>query len=481
MFRNNGLTTSRLWFDQIIPVIFTCHFTGGDPFDNAQYEDDYGVIQAERERVTNRLNGIAEHLFAAQQRVCLFVILVIGRRFRLLRWDRAGIIATAPIDYVDNPSDFHHCLWRLSILDDTVLGFDPSATRIYPDDADHLRMDLAAMKSAPDVDHQERIPDPCEPGSPISFEYQRSLFRSTLSSDWPRYRLQVTDRDTTRDFLVGKPIFRASATAGRGTRGYVALDCKTRRFVWLKDTWRAAYAISSREGDALLRLNEAGVENVPTLVCHGDVWDQATVTTEWWERKHAPSGQSRCPWSAASLRLSSPTSVGSTLTRKRKREEGAADDVIPSQRSRRRARNLIADSNSSIKYHRHYRIVAEEVALPLRCFRNGQQLASIVLHVIQGKSPNATYRYLEADIRFVSTLPSSHKPTDWITSPRCQRGKYSHISEGQARQRRDQTYNSPDWPSCRLGAFETRGRRSGAFESQPSRAHGVCSILSCFD
>ena len=428
IFRNDGLAASRLWFDQIIPVVFTRHLTGSDPFDNAQHEDDYGVIRAEKEKVTNRLNGIAEHLFAAQQREFLFMIFVIGRRFRLLRWDRAGIIATSPIDYFDNPSDFCHALWSLSILDDAALGFDPSATRIYPDDPDYLRMDLAAMKSAADVDHQERILDACGPDSPVSFEYPRALFRSTLAPDWPRYRLQVTDRGTTRDFLVGRPIFRAGGTAGRGTRGYVALDCKTRRFVWLKDAWRAAYAISVREGDVLLRLNEARVENVPTLVCHGDVCDQATVTTEWWERKNALSSGSPRASPAAMPRASSPTSAGSTSTTKRKREEGVADDVISSQRSGRRARNLTAESNSPLRQHKHYRIVVEEVALPLKCFRNGRQLASVVLDAVQGMSANATCRYSGADIRFCSTLPSRHEPTDSITSPRYQRGKYPHLS-----------------------------------------------------
>ncbi|EJF56423.1 hypothetical protein DICSQDRAFT_141278 [Dichomitus squalens LYAD-421 SS1] len=400
-FRSEPTSFPPSWYDETVPVVFARHFTGGDPFDDAEYEDEYGVIQEEKDNVMRPAMRIVEHLFAAQHRVFLFMILVIGRRFRLLRWDRAGIIVTPSVDYVETPSELCDCLWRLSLLDDAALGFDPSATRVLPGDVDYLRMDLAAMKSAHDVDHTERPLDMGDAEGSVVFEYTRTLFRSTLPPHWPRYRLEVTDNGTTHHFLVGKPVFRAGGTAGRGTRGYVALDCQTRQFVWLKDVWRAAYMVASREGDVLRKLNEAGVEQVPTLVCHGDVCDQATVTTEWWERKNASSIPSPSLQPAAAENSSSRSLSGSTSGGKRKREDDTRNNITPSRRRGRRNRKGALLSNSPLRQHKHYRVVVEQVALPLKHFRNGRQLASIVLDGIRAHHQAATNpktRLLHRDI-----------------------------------------------------------------------------------
>ncbi|EJF57852.1 hypothetical protein DICSQDRAFT_111022 [Dichomitus squalens LYAD-421 SS1] len=401
VFRSEHTSSLPSWYDQTVPVVFARHSTGGDPFDDAEYEDEYGEIQEERDKVMKHAMTVVEYLFAAQHRVFLFMILVIGRRFRLLRWDRAGIIVTPSVDYVVTPSELCDCLWHLSLFDDAALGFDPSATRVLPGDVDHLRMDLAAMKSAHDVDHTERTLNMGEAEGSVIFEYTRTLFRSALAPQWPRYRLEVTDNGTTRHFLVGRPVFRAGGTAGRGTRGYVALDCQTRQFVWLKDVWRAAYMVASREGDVLRKLNEAGVEQVPTLVCHGDVCDQATVTTEWWERKNASSIPSPSLQPAAAAHSSSRTLPGSASSGKRKREDDTGNDVAPSRRRGRRSRKGAILSNGPLSQHKHYRVVVKEVALPLKHFRNGRQLASVVLDGIRAHHQAATNpktRLLHRDI-----------------------------------------------------------------------------------
>ncbi|TBU44835.1 hypothetical protein BD309DRAFT_990000 [Dichomitus squalens] len=303
IFRSEHLSAAPSWFDQTVPIVITRHYTGGDLFDNGEYKDN-------RTAVLNRLTGIAEHLFAAQHRVFLFMLLVIGRRFRLVRWDRARIITTSSVDYFDSSSTICDILWRLSLLDDTALGFDQSATRVQPGDVDYLRMDLAAAKSPADIDHEE-------------------------------------------------PMFRAGGTTGRNTRGYVALDC---------ETW-----------DALRRLNDAGIENVPTLICHGDVCGQTTVTTEWWERKNLPSNQSSYPWSDPASHPSSLTLAGSASISKRKRPEDVANVAAPSQPGGRRAPNTPTHSNFPLRQDKHYRKVVEEVALPLKNIRNGRQLASVLI------------------------------------------------------------------------------------------------------
>ena len=131
-------------------------------------------------------------------------------------------------------------------------------------------------------------------------------------------------------YLVGRPFFRTPSVVGRGTRVFVALDCETRGFVCLKDTWRANHAGIELEGDIFLKLNEKGVSNIPTLVSHGDVSDsQDTMTDEIWEE--------------------------------------------------------LSDIKSPFRSHTHYRIVVEEVCLPLSKFKNGHELIKVTGDCLLGE------------------------------------------------------------------------------------------------
>ncbi|EJF59480.1 hypothetical protein DICSQDRAFT_172075 [Dichomitus squalens LYAD-421 SS1] len=118
-----------------------------------------------------------------------------------------------------------------------------------------------------------------DPGS-STFRYELPVVKVT----WP-------EKTVTRShaYLMGKPTFRALELLGHGMRGYVAYECETGRFVWLKDMWRASYMLTKTEGEVLWKLNAAGVSHVPTLVCDGNVHDQATITAYWWERIQARS------------------------------------------------------------------------------------------------------------------------------------------------------------------------------------------------
>ncbi|TBU26900.1 hypothetical protein BD311DRAFT_846751 [Dichomitus squalens] len=373
IFRHNStsVVTTPSWTDQIVPVASSPYFAGGDPFDHAVYDDPYGAIEADR------ISTIVDVFFAAQQRVFVFVLVVIGRSFRLIRWDRAGAIYT-------NATALLNCLQRISALDDSTLGFDPSASRVLPGDVDFLRMDIAALEHSTDEDHSERDLDREVSGDRMVFRYARTLFRSSLATDWPRHKLRVPCGSSWRYYLVGKPTFRADGVMGRGTRGYVALDCETRRFVWLKDAWRAAYMISCREGDVLEKLNEAGVENVPTLVCHGDIDDQVTVTADWWAREQ-PSSAAPSTSSGHDSPTSSATLVESASSGSRKRKRGAAGEP-----GDERTRNLATCSDHPLREHQHYRIVVAEVAFSLRNAQNGRQLTSIVLDTVQAHCQAAT-------------------------------------------------------------------------------------------
>ena len=312
------------------------------------------------------------------------MLLIIGQKFRFLRWDRSGVIVTSAIDYYDDPHALCDVLWRISLLGDTALGLDPSATRVLPGDIDFSHMDFLTLDNSSDLHDSEGPIEESELGGPLAFKYVRAMFRKSLVGNWPRYRVQVGRGRMTRYYLVGKPAFRSPKIFGRGTLGYVACDCKTHRFVWLKDAWQALYMITEMEGSVLCQLNDAGVQYIPTLVCDGDVRDQTTIMANWWERQQVgPSTLTRPPSSLAScsssIMLASSTST-SPGSHKRKR-------VDATQRSQhgKYTPNGTMYSNCPLRQHKHYRVVMEEVCMLLRNFQYGRQLVSIMLDCLCGR------------------------------------------------------------------------------------------------
>ncbi|TBU36379.1 hypothetical protein BD309DRAFT_1024377, partial [Dichomitus squalens] len=233
LFRTGDFSTEEhpRWADQSVPIHVQAHRAGIDPFDDDAPQDGYGTLERSRTRVLNRISDIADILFSAQQRVFLFILFFVGRRFRVLRWDRAGVVATHAIDYYEKPHILCVIIWRIGQLDESSLGFDPSATRVLPGDIDFTRMDFASLETDTDMSDTERRLDESEVREHPVFEYVRSLFRTSLSDDWPRYKLQVNNGKRSRAYLMGKPTFRALELLGRGTRGYVAYECETGRFV----------------------------------------------------------------------------------------------------------------------------------------------------------------------------------------------------------------------------------------------------------
>ncbi|KDQ59789.1 hypothetical protein JAAARDRAFT_126434, partial [Jaapia argillacea MUCL 33604] len=197
----------------------------------------------------------AAELTARQHRTWLFTLTILGTDARLIRWDRAGGVVTNRFNYRED-SSLAVFLWRFCHLSMEQQGYDPTATRL--DAADPL------IRRALTVD----VPD--------HQLYIRDFFNEAISSEWP-----ISERIEHREYIVGKPKFNADdGITGRATRGYVAFDMKTEKFVWLKDVWRIASL--HREGDIVHELNDVDAPYVPTLVCHGDVQRQRTLSQTFW-------------------------------------------------------------------------------------------------------------------------------------------------------------------------------------------------------
>lgn len=339
------------WAEQVVSLEFKDNKTANDPFDD-RTDDKVEADAITRKRVRGQLISYAELVFRYQHRTALYQLLIMGRHFRFIRWDRSGTIVTRAVDYFERPDLLCEMLWHMAQLVDEQLGMDPSAVRIRQGDRDYALMEQVAFPQEEDWEHEERLIDAL-PGGDQVFRYVRDAFRNSLHEtwSWPRYRLDVPDGKEIRQYLVGKPIFHASGMAGRGTRGYVALDCQSRRFVWLKDAWRAHYDLVDQEGSVLENLNKAKVRNVPTLVCHGDILEQSTKTPDYWPTRKDP-------------------------------------EVLTTPKPRKRSISEVEDTSEEecpLRRHRHYRLVVQEVAMDLTAFRTGKQLVSIIYDCVTGE------------------------------------------------------------------------------------------------
>ncbi|KAI0333046.1 hypothetical protein GY45DRAFT_376123 [Cubamyces sp. BRFM 1775] len=295
-----------------------------DPFD--EDKDDPEPISGLRRSILGQIMTYSVLVFDDQHRTHHYTLLILGDTARIIRWDRSGVVATHKFNYVQNPLMLAQFIWRFARMSPAERGHDITAVRVLPGSADYKLMDEYASK----------IPK-ATPGIPPVEDHVHRLFKKSLVNA-SRWKLRVDDADKgPQYFLVGNADFKAPGLAGRGTRTYVALDVthRTRRsFAYLKDAWRVAHLNIDQEGDILKVLNSddngGPVNYVPTLRCHGDVEAQVTVSQDVWEMKYGGKGLV-CP----------------------------------------------------LKTHRHYRLVVNEVGLPLSEFQHTSELLALFTCVIK--------------------------------------------------------------------------------------------------
>ncbi|KAH9912677.1 uncharacterized protein BXZ73DRAFT_6288, partial [Epithele typhae] len=201
----------------------------------------------------------ATEVFARQQRVFIFTVLMYGSLARLLRWDRSGCVVTRALDVRAEADVLCTFLWRFSHASDAGRGHDTSVGQVNSEDealfADairgYVRSQIAEGEDLEQVVKQHYSPH---------HVYSTHVLQ----------RQSPMCEENTRRFLFSRPAASSSSVTGRGTRGYWALDVATGKVVFVKDTWRDS-PLADVEGDILQQLNEAGVSFVPSFVWHGDV------------------------------------------------------------------------------------------------------------------------------------------------------------------------------------------------------------------
>ncbi|KAH9889421.1 hypothetical protein C8Q73DRAFT_793618 [Cubamyces lactineus] len=348
-----------------------------DPFDESNPSGDHEDASAVRKDILGQIMCYSGYIFDNQRRTHHFMLIIFGKMVRIIRWDRAGVVATKPFDYVAYPELLLSFIWRFARMTPAQRGHDPTATRIDRDSfLGRLMLDRAQAPKSQDtgtdastdnVEQKNDTPSTTTPAQPamsprqsittrsqpettsaqvpttvptqldVSDDHPRAAFEKSLKGDatiW--WRLRVDDANGPRYFLVGKPHFRASGLAGRGTQTFVAVDEADPYgpFVYLKDAWRVAHTGIEQEGKILEQLNSEDdggpVPNVPTVRCHGDVENQITCSQEIWRLKHTEKPGEECP----------------------------------------------------LKTHRHYRLVVNEVGKSLSEFKNMEELVGLILFSI---------------------------------------------------------------------------------------------------
>ncbi|OSD00262.1 hypothetical protein PYCCODRAFT_1469592 [Trametes coccinea BRFM310] len=367
--------------------------SASDPYEVGMY--DRAPYTDEGRETLSQIATYASEAFEIQHLTHHFGVVILGSSARLGRWDRAGIVFSSKFDYKKEPAKLARFFWSMAHMTPEARGHDLSATRILPGSADY---DILQPWKEGKVPLDEN-------------DYVGKRFARTIAAPYAWYRLTVTDRQRgEKDFLIGQPIICHWGVVGRATRAYIALSVSEpgMPLVFLKDCWRIVEDCYEREGDILSYLNEKGVKNVPTVVCHGDVKGHRTVSQTLVER--------------------------------------AEDAVEP-------------DLDRRMKTHQHYRYVVREVGMPLEEFPTGEVLVSVITDAIIAHEQ--AYNIAKVLHRDVSTgniliVPNSDRGikrgyqgllTDWELSTRLER----YYAE------RPRTYEMGTWPFMSVRSLSHNG------------------------
>ncbi|KAI0368182.1 hypothetical protein BV20DRAFT_948573 [Pilatotrama ljubarskyi] len=423
-----------------------------DPWDDRPKKSSEAEPSS-RAKVRSQLTAYAQNTFLYQHRTALLSLFIIGEQFRALWWDRSGVTVSRKVNYIDEPESLLGLIWHYVQLSDQGQGIDPTATHIEENSEAFLLMDeLAKPDPALDMDYLEpgtehintefsrpSVPvgtPPCSAGSPTTstsegrpeqsskkqvhcftdpdlpepkddgadprvFRYVREAFRDSLAPGWPRYKLRVGQDD--RVFLVAKPFFKSSSMFGRVTRGYVAIDPLTRRFVFLKDSWRPYYKGVEPEGTYLQVFSEDPDMVVPTVICHGDVRQQQAFNALYQEEVERAIAEQRIhPAGPRQLSDSSTSVSNETMTKKRRRaddDDGEASSAGTTSPQPNAGTVNTISSDHSLRRHMHYRIAVKEVCLAFSEFRTTKQLIRLMYDCIATHHwAYARYNLLHRDV-----------------------------------------------------------------------------------
>ncbi|KAH9932210.1 uncharacterized protein B0H18DRAFT_1115904 [Fomitopsis serialis] len=216
-------------------------------------------------------------LLKRQHRVHCFTMRVFKGQARVVRWDRAGAIVSAPIDFEKDPSLLHRVIWRYACMTEVQRGFDPTARRATEEEVKKMRNCHPPNEWA-DKFRNAALDQDGWPAYTITMPLNDRVDQTDLQPIAPKFpredayaNKEAYGNRSGAEFVIGKCYFASNSPTGRGTKCYIAYEVARDRLVFLKDYWRADTDSSPEEGKVLEDLRKAGVQFVPTPLFRGHV------------------------------------------------------------------------------------------------------------------------------------------------------------------------------------------------------------------
>lgn len=212
-----------------------------------------------------QLAHYAGELFNHQHRTHAFQILVMGDCARFLYCDRAGVVVGERFNYVKKPEILAEFLWSYNHMSPARRGWDTSVSEASATEVELFRAEIQAfLKRMKDAACEERHIEGAD---------------RTLDENYPVHKMTVVAMKTgsTQEVIVQRPLSVTHAATGRATRAYLAWSLTLKKVVFLKDSWRVEITGLSDEDTIYSKLQAAGVQFLPTVLCAGDVFVDGVV------------------------------------------------------------------------------------------------------------------------------------------------------------------------------------------------------------
>ena len=225
----------------------------------------------------------AAKLQSFQHRCFLFSFLICGQYARLFRWDRSGCIVSALFNFHEQPQILASFFWCYAHLSEEERGYDSTVTRATPQEIKYLaEATNKFIKDSLPRDVSFMLPKE-EPGYP-----------------YPVFKIRAQTKDGYQNLIVKKPFLDVDSPCGRATRAYAAFNMKTRKLVFLKDSWRTDDDDYAPEALIYEELFKDKIPFLPTVRAAGDVIDkkteerQVTFTQIWSDDRTKPDWRLPC-------------------------------------------------------------------------------------------------------------------------------------------------------------------------------------------
>ncbi|KAH7920142.1 hypothetical protein BV22DRAFT_1040188 [Leucogyrophana mollusca] len=212
------------------------------------------------QRLRGQMTAYALAQLGIQFRDFAFSVLIVGKYARLIRWDRAGAVVSRRFDYIAGPSPLATFFFRFARASPERRGLDRSVRPAgLPSDADALVR--KALKLKP----------------------QQLLFEYTVPDDEESTRLRMEDPSERKPlepytYFGPRTSFPSRSLIGRSTRTLPVFDLRSKRVVFLKDTWRVAVDDIDKEGDTYRKLHRHKVPHIAPFDRGNDVGGIGGIT-----------------------------------------------------------------------------------------------------------------------------------------------------------------------------------------------------------